>query len=695
MLINAAKRIGLICLCVPFWIAGAWAANVGDQVEFSRAGTKLQGRVVEIRPGGRFLLVETEIGGSLQKVVVVASRATVMTGSASEPSGAQSRMWSDQSGRFQIEASLVSQTATTVRLRKADGRVVDVPVDKLSLKDQEYLATVDTAEENPFAGGTFSPGPAGAGGGPAAMNSTASGGASSRGGLNLGQATSYSVTQPLVFQRMDAAKQVSADPSPYQLSSLDNVLLQTGEVPFGSDLHRPVIVADDGSRAAYCLINTRSDEKGTQLFLADLSSRRSKQVGFLPEKVWLSTAEPQSGDILGIVSGIDDHRPSSLCVISGMSQGNPNVIAHWRMFPNDDKKQDYVRYRKILPGKLAVTVYDGQVHVHDYGSGRERWRAKTESFNEPTISPGGQYIAMMAEDQCVILRTADGQQLGSVPFQRGAGSLGFSPDGTKLAVAMGTSLSIFDVATGEETLTHEANVGLAVLGKNIMWAGDDFLLLPSGVLFSIPSNLIIWKYNLSGDALEYTDLIHQGLLTFAERGYVGIVRVPHDAAKAEAGKNHSGLTALESGDTISVQVKSGAPGISPNDITGWLTEAAKSSGYQVAGNAPTRLEVSITRGETKQRTYRNIGAFGSETVSFTPYTSKIQLVQGGKTLWQQSRTTSMPFFISGSKSLQETAREYEKPREDFFKQVSIPKQILKPEYQSGFGTSLVNGQGIR
>lgn len=49
------------------------------------------------------------------------------------------RFWQDASGKFSIEAVLVSSTQSTVTLKKRDGKVLNVPLSKLSKSDQEFL----------------------------------------------------------------------------------------------------------------------------------------------------------------------------------------------------------------------------------------------------------------------------------------------------------------------------------------------------------------------------------------------------------------------------------------------------------------------------------------------------------------------------------------------------------------------------
>jgi hypothetical protein len=63
------------------------------------------------------------------------------------------RIWTDTTGKFQVEATLVSVADGTVKLRLKDGREVDVPLAKLSKSDQDAVAKWEESRapaENPF-----------------------------------------------------------------------------------------------------------------------------------------------------------------------------------------------------------------------------------------------------------------------------------------------------------------------------------------------------------------------------------------------------------------------------------------------------------------------------------------------------------------------------------------------------------------
>ncbi len=184
----------MICLIPSFAIA----VDVGDAVEFQRAGQTFTGRITSVRPGGQFVEVETTIDGQARKIIVKSDSVKAM----SSAGGRALRPWSDQSGRFKIEATLESQTAFEVVLRKADGTIIKVPLDKLSANDQEYIATLDSGGggENPFETGVMSAGSTSA----SPLAPAASG------ALTLPPPKSYTRSGGLKIQKLTAATGLSA-----------------------------------------------------------------------------------------------------------------------------------------------------------------------------------------------------------------------------------------------------------------------------------------------------------------------------------------------------------------------------------------------------------------------------------------------------------------------------------------------------
>jgi hypothetical protein len=146
---------------------------------------------------------------------------------------------------------------------------------------------------------------------------------------------------------------------------------------------------------------------------------------------------------------------------------------------------------------------------------------------------------------------------------------------------------------------------------------------------------------------------------------------------------------------VAIVANLGDPGASQPEITSQLATSLKQAGYKPSGSAATQFIATVKRESPKTEEYRIIGrGFSHEEVTFTPITSRVEFSQNGKVLWQRSYTTSLPFMLTGNQTLQDAAREAERPNKQFFEKLVLPKQILKVEYQSGFGTSMVSAHGI-
>ncbi len=60
---------------------------------------------------------------------------------------AHGRVWSDKSGRFQVEADMIAFSDSSVVLKRPSGELLGIAVGELSTSDQEYLRMKETAEK--------------------------------------------------------------------------------------------------------------------------------------------------------------------------------------------------------------------------------------------------------------------------------------------------------------------------------------------------------------------------------------------------------------------------------------------------------------------------------------------------------------------------------------------------------------------
>lgn len=136
---------------------------VGQIVQVQENGSFwFPGRIKSLLPSGK-VEVEFLSWGKPSRSAVLARRnlqlAPAEVDQPAKPSGPvvagdAMHTWSDSTGRFQVTAEFVTLENDKVRLRRHDGRTIDVPVEKLSPADQTRVRQLaerqSLASENPF-----------------------------------------------------------------------------------------------------------------------------------------------------------------------------------------------------------------------------------------------------------------------------------------------------------------------------------------------------------------------------------------------------------------------------------------------------------------------------------------------------------------------------------------------------------------
>lgn len=60
------------------------------------------------------------------------------------------RRWSDASGKFSVDAEFIGMSGNEVELKKTDGKIIKIPLDKLASADQRIAQQLQEAAPNPF-----------------------------------------------------------------------------------------------------------------------------------------------------------------------------------------------------------------------------------------------------------------------------------------------------------------------------------------------------------------------------------------------------------------------------------------------------------------------------------------------------------------------------------------------------------------
>lgn len=122
----------------------------GDRVEVRQGNKWRAGEAVEVTRGG---LVKVRLAGTpasrvvrVPKQLVRRAKAADSTPAANSPPASQARpdlrVWTDRTGQRKVEAEFVDVAEGKVTLRKKDGTLAVLSLDRLAKQDQDFVASL-------------------------------------------------------------------------------------------------------------------------------------------------------------------------------------------------------------------------------------------------------------------------------------------------------------------------------------------------------------------------------------------------------------------------------------------------------------------------------------------------------------------------------------------------------------------------
>jgi len=381
--------------------------------------------------------------------------------------GEEVRKWTARMGNFTLEAALVDATADKVQLKKADGSVISVALDQLSLADVRYVEetlrkATESASKLPPALVPVKPANA-----PATRPAAASVPATS---APAAKTTPTATSAPPLTQPNSSRWQVRPDPG--------------GE----GNVSRDISVSFPSGAVKLLTTLTPSRFVG----IAD---------GFPTSvQVW----DLQSGGVLGPVTLESHASPEpALCPDGDLLAVNPGGKAKLQIWSLKRK----AKIKEIDLGERALVQYLGfagtrrllvssgfgkGLRVFDPRSGTETAQIDVQgagSGRKLAISPGGNYLAVgETNDRPIKLfdirngATAGELELPAGGEHRSVDALCFSPDGQEFAVlyrGTNASLACWSLKTGKLVVEHkfERSIGeLAAAGQS----ESDLEFIPGG-----------------------------------------------------------------------------------------------------------------------------------------------------------------------------------------------------------------------
>jgi hypothetical protein len=600
-----------------------------------------------------------------------------------------SRLWTDSTGRFKVTATLIESKDGTVQLRTADGKTLNLPINRLSQADQDFLS----GGANPFAGGTTD----------APMNEVSTLPNSIRpSGGGIG---SWSAPKEIDWSQVQELK--PRDFAGWNVPAVRNQLslevrpgqLKADLIP-GEKKHPFLAINVRCKRAAVGFTGTAKD--GTvfsRLTLVDFTSGQSVHsqplVGYFRPAALLD-----DGNTVVMLGAGSSHKKQDLrdkMQLWKFDGARVTQSASWFPYEKDSKAfgktSNAAIYEAIpIPGNRLIThASSGRIVLWDIENREPIWF--TRGSPEKTgvgITADGKHMAYFDGELLSVVDLSSNQPLGSVSLKgknvNGWDRVMWSPSGKRILFLSVGSVRMLDVASGNWLHEYQLDAN-AITTKTWDCPDEDYVLIDGGSLLHVPSKIRVCTYKNS-ESLQTVAGISFVTAWNRSAGVFKTIDIPHDAATAmlSRAENDPSLFLLHPGVGVAIDV-SGIASQYQQEVQTQLQKSMEASGYQVDPSSEIKIVATIS--EPKQEAVSYI-ARGSFVV--TEYTSSLRLRWNDKELFSRSGT-NIPGMLETKRdqTIQQALDEHSRqPSLSFFGYQQFPKFLQKPNADGSASGALMS-----
>jgi hypothetical protein len=595
----------------------------------------------------------------------------------------ETRLWKDASGSFQVRARLLDKTGDTVRLQKADGKEVSVPLSKLSPADRDYVEKV-TSPRQAADGTEQAPPPPRRGLRLLEPSISVGDGAA----LPEDGPTIDSASAP-VEGRFDPDP---ADPAP--AADPGTVSVCPTDAYDKISMPKPV---DAGCRKLLVSVGrhviTEPNAARGRIFLVDWAERRAEMVWEVPKKLELLDLDPDSGRSVHI-EGMDGlGRGGEIVMAEGIATGEGKVLFR-RTLPGAGKPgfQPTVSWGRLISSSHLLALFERHVVLWDLPAARVVWRLEAPTDTPPAVSPSGLALAVSLPSGVAVVETATGKVLRRFEEAGLNRALAFDPTGSRLAVSEDNRFRVWDLAA--DVVVAEGITTEHLGSSKLTWVGPRTLLAAFGQAIDTELGMAVWKYALPpGDSLSAAGRVwYAGGSLGCEVSALEIPHLPVGYVVGAILAGGEGSLVVGPGSAVSIAVDNRlGPMVSIDEaaIRDAIAEACRNAGWVVKAGAPIGLVARLERGEVQElkfRDHRNADSISTATMQ--PFKAALEIRRGNDPLWTRETQNHPPFmlFLGKDETVQQALTKFERPDPDFFSRLHLPPRIPRTDgpYQPGF-----------
>jgi len=617
----------------------------------------------------------------------------------------ETRTWTDSSGSFTIEASLVSFDGNTVKLKKEDGKILSLNIDKLSDVDQRYL-TEGPSSENPFEAAERAE--ARAQGTPSPTSAAKT--------VNIKNAKE-------VGDYAETSWSCQPDPSPLENLPSKKFTFRAGNVPLHSHAKDSgFFFSRNGQKVLYVLQVPKpsigGDEKetdSTRIFIGDVASGETT-MSKNPLCLTPYGLSPDGSKAMFVQSpwefGIHNGKEGKIHI----AKCNSNNKLEPFMILNPIENQGRFRNQETADVETAAWVSNDQILVLykagadqllvlvNINTGQALWRLKPDlgGSKNLTLSPGGKYLLVKAGRATLLIETASGKTIGTLEgaSEFGIAKYSFSPDGRKIASSGDEMIRIWDATTGEPEEAFFIDGSSSFFTFD--WVSNQHLLAGSKLIDT----------TLQAPIWEYLGFINNGYYFGGQFWYlagheaktlVG-VKIPQKKVldQFSGNQSNSNLFAVQPGMMVALKMDTSITR-DQNEIKRAMEEKLRANELILSNDAPVTFLLKVTQEGGKTVTYTTdrfpmmINRGGGTDVKYREDKYQLLVQQGSQTLWSRIYVTGPPDVSLdeiANTSLQAVVdrKIQERHYKDWFLNLKIPKKIPRTDK---IGKSMLSELGLR
>jgi len=579
------------------------------------------------------------------------------------------RTWTDRSGKFRIEATVVRVDGEKVVLKRADNKEISVDRTKLSDDDQKVLNQV-------------------AGGAPAAEESAdetpADPEAPAGPEIELTETDLASAT-PVDISAAGAWKyQPDPDAAPQKLSRV-----ALPKLDFFDRVE--AILMPAGSTAYVVVANQHNQQAATRIFACDLEKRKlASQGDFYANQLPLDVS-PDGKKLLSRSKEFGLGKNGTLFLYS-LEGSIAKPVASWNPYGKSRGNIGNVEWARFVDNDHLLTLSsDGQLALWDTsGEVRPVYSAQARRGARAVFSGNRKYLLVRAESGIAILNPMSGESAGFIEAPGGwQSALALRPDGKKLAVTDFGRVRVWNLESRE--LERDFSLAGGLNAASIAWCDDDRLITGTGDLVDVERRLLLWRYTGCD-----SPVVNGGEGVWAVVGKSGDntpvlagVKLPHgDVVRAAEKLDPDALLVIKPGLEVSLKTSFSGTAEQQERVKAALTKRLEEAGMKIVPQSPITLTATIKAGKSTKVQYRSFGSFTTSEHNVPQQILELAYQINGKPVWTYVSQSWVPHSLhleQGETIDQALARETKQNPEQF-ESIFVPAYVAAAP-PGGPGTS--------